>query len=282
MRPTLLLPAVLLLVWGPRNGQAAQAVRQYLGLRYAEAPIGPRRFLPAVLAPLNETQMHPNNTYGHDCIQSGRKAFKGEDCLFLNIWSPARLVDQHPAELLPVMVWIHGGGFHFGSGRDYHGATLAQSQQVVVVTLNYRLGALGFYSSEELLRANTTLGRPSNGGMNGVNDMVMALRWLRAHLHRFGGQRDQITVFGQSAGAISICTLLVSPPAQGLFTRAIIESGPCTGPWTVGTEAEALALSLTFSRGRSLATLQRLDAMVVFNQGEGVLPGVDHWILPRG
>ena len=266
-------------VVGYCQGSAQRSVRQFLGLRYAEPPTGGRRFLPAILAPLNESQMSRNNSYGPDCIQNGRKAFKGEDCLFLNVWTPAQLDGHQLAPLLPVMVWIHGGGFHLGSGRDYHGSVLAASQNVVVVTLNYRLGALGFFTSEELLRSNTSRPR-SNGGLNGLNDMVVALQWLHNNLHRFGGARDRITVFGQSAGAISICTLLVSPRAQGLFQRAIIESGPCTGPWTIGTEDEALALSLIFSKGRSLEALRKLDAMTAFTQGSMVLPGVDHWILP--
>lgn len=245
--------------------------------RYALPPTGARRFLPAVQAPFEPGASH--TAFGHDCIQDGRAGKISEDCLFLNIWKPTRAGER----LLPVMLWVHGGGYSFGAGRDYDGSVLADSQGVVVITMNYRLGALGFFSSEQLLRETSAhTATATTGGMNGVLDVVVALQWLHRHVGHFGGDASQITLFGQSAGALSICTLLVSPKAKGLFRRAILESGPCTGPWTPGTEDEVLALSATFAAGRSLAALRQANASDLFAQGPQVLPGVDRWVLPHG
>ena len=253
--------------------------RAFKGVRYALPPTGARRFMPAVQAPFDPSAAY--TSFGHDCVQAGHPAENGEDCLFLNVWTPAAASGDGP--LLPVMLWVHGGGYAFGSGRDYNGSALAASQSVVVVTMNYRLGALGFYSSEELLRETTArTSTPTTGGMNGILDVVVALQFLHKHVAHFGGDASQITVFGQSAGALSICTLLVSDKAKGLFRRAILESGPCTGPWTPGAEDEVRALSLAFAAGRSLATLREANASDLFAQGPEVLPGVDHWVLPHG
>lgn len=197
------------------SGLSAGRVQVYKGVRYALPPTGARRFMPAVEAPLETSVSY--TTFGHDCIQAGRADKIGEDCLFLNIWKPS----QAEQRLVPVMLWVHGGGYSFGAGRDYDGSVLAASQGVVVVTMNYRLGALGFYASEALLRETSThTSTPTTGGMNGIFDVVVALQWLHRNIAHFGGDASQLTVFGQSAGALSICTLLVSPQAKGLFRRA--------------------------------------------------------------
>lgn len=252
------------------------AVQSYKGVRYALPPTGARRFMPAVEAPLEPGASY--TSFGHDCIQAGRAGKIDEDCLFLNIWTP----DRADERLLPVMLWVHGGGYSFGAGRDYNGSVLAASQGVVVVTMNYRLGALGFYSSEALLRETSKSLTPTTGAMNGIHDVVVALKWLHRYVAHFGGDASQLTVFGQSAGALSICTLLVSPRAKGLFRRAILESGPCTGPWKPGTEDEVLLLSEAFAAGRSLEILRQANASDLFAQGPEVLPGVDRWLLPHG
>eukprot|EP00466_Bigelowiella_natans_P020843 jgi/Bigna1/53228/estExt_Genewise1Plus.C_170031 len=147
-----------------------------------------------------------------------------EDCLFLNVFKPAGSAhNTPPPPLLPVMVWIHGGGFCIGASSSswYHGTDIAANQGVVVVTINYRLGPLGFLVKDD----------SGNGGMNGILDAVTALRWVKTHIESFGGDKDQITIFGQSSGGSAVCSLSAMPLARGLFRRAIVQSGPCVGKW---------------------------------------------------
>jgi len=141
-----------------------------------------------------------------------------EDCLTLNIWTPARDNARRP-----VMVWIHGGAFIIGSGRWgwYEGKRLVQEEQVVLVTINYRLGAFGF-----LDLSGTGNPRYASAANCGLLDQIAALKWVKLHIDRFGGDPDCVTVFGESAGGISISCLLACPQARGLFRRAICMSGP--------------------------------------------------------
>jgi para-nitrobenzyl esterase len=141
-----------------------------------------------------------------------------EDCLYLNVWSPAESAEER----LPVMVWVHGGSFETGSGSMaiYNGRFLA-ARGVVVVTINYRLGPLGFLV-HPALSAEAAGGV---GGNYGLLDQIAALEWVQANIAGFGGDPGNVTVFGESAGGISILDLIVSPPARGLFRRAIVESG---------------------------------------------------------
>jgi para-nitrobenzyl esterase len=147
----------------------------------------------------------------------GEDARQDEDCLTLNVWTPAT-----DGASRPVMVWIHGGGFETGSGAGllYHGDRLAVRGDVVVVTINYRLGILGFAASDAL--------RDEDGvaGNWGLLDQVASLRWVRANIAGFGGDPANVTIFGESAGGMSVTTLLGTPAAAGLFRRAIAESGP--------------------------------------------------------
>lgn len=142
-----------------------------------------------------------------------------EDCLYLNVWTPS----GQPVEGLPVMVWIHGGAFTTGAASIplYHGANLAACG-VVVVTVNYRLGPLGFLAHPDL---SAESGEGVSGNY-GLLDQVAALKWIRENIHAFGGNAGCVTLFGQSAGASSICLLLTSPYAAGLFHRAIVQSAP--------------------------------------------------------
>jgi para-nitrobenzyl esterase len=141
---------------------------------------------------------------------------KSEDCLYLNVWTPGL-----DGARRPVLVWIHGGGFRSGTGAEpaYDGAELAQHGDAVVVTLNYRLGALGFLALPQLAED------PEHGANFGLLDQLAALRWVHEHADRLGGDPANVTLFGQSAGAMSIATLLGLPRAQGLFQRAILQSG---------------------------------------------------------
>ncbi|KAJ0069330.1 hypothetical protein NL108_004170 [Boleophthalmus pectinirostris] len=135
-----------------------------------------------------------------------------EDCLYLNIYSPA---NTPPDAKLPVMVWIHGGGFTIGAASSYDGSALSAYEDVVVVVIQYRLGILGFLST----------GEKDMAGNFGLLDQVEALKWVQQHIHNFGGNPDQVTIFGESAGGMSVSLLYLSPLSNGLFHRGIAESG---------------------------------------------------------
>ena len=159
-----------------------------------------------------------------------------EDCLFLNIWRPAAGTGGREGSSkrpIPIAFWIHGGGFTQGSGSDplFAGRALAASQGMIVVTINYRLGPLGF-----LVHDST-----GKGGMHGLADVVVALKWVRDNAAAFGGDRDRVMVFGESAGGCATCTLSVSPAAKGLLRSSIVQSGPCVGPWQPMSTAMGMA-----------------------------------------
>ncbi|HSW57191.1 MAG TPA: carboxylesterase/lipase family protein [Dehalococcoidales bacterium] len=170
--------------------------------------------------------IRPAVSYGANAPQNSGRAdrFKefavagpqAEDCLYLNIWTPGLDTEKRP-----VMVWIHGGLFVMGSGAQsvFEGTNLAKSQDVVVVTLNYRLGLLGFMNLNVL-----TEGRIPSSGCEGLLDQIAALKWIKNNIARFGGNPDNITLFGESAGGASIECLMVMPEARGLFHKAIMQS----------------------------------------------------------
>lgn len=146
----------------------------------------------------------------------------------------------------------------------FNGADLAQSECAIVVSFNYRLGPLGFLPLNGVTaasgneRENTSKG---NGGMNGINDQIIALKWVQDNIIFFGGNPKQVTIFGQSAGGTSVCILLASPRARGLFARAIIESGPCIGPWGPGSLEYGNKVSQAFMRQYNATTLEELQAL---------------------
>jgi para-nitrobenzyl esterase len=162
--------------------------------------------------------------FGHQCVQGpvfGDITFPGppsEDCLTVNVWTPAAKITDR----LPVMVWIHGGGFQAGAGSEprHDGAAFAR-KGVVLVTLNYRLGVFGFLAHPELTRES---GRQASGNY-GLLDQIAALRWVKENITAFGGNPDNVTIFGESAGSFSVSALMASPVARGLFHKAIGESG---------------------------------------------------------
>lgn len=149
---------------------------------------------------------------------------QGEDCLFLNVWSPAA-----DGKKRPVMFWIHGGGFVIGAGSAplYYGNNLSNNGDVVVVTINYRLGPLGF-----LYFKNEVCGKDSVENNLGIRDQIAALQWVKENIAAFGGNPDNVTIFGESAGGTSVETLLSVNSAKGLFHRAIAESGPPAIIWS--------------------------------------------------
>lgn len=140
----------------------------------------------------------------------------GEDCLNLNVWTPDGASRSHKK---PVMVWIHGGGFN-GSADIYDARWMATQGDIVVVTVNYRLGTLGFL-------ADPALSQNGDVGNYGLADQQAALRWVRDNVAEFGGDPTQVTIAGESAGAMSVCDHLVAPESAGLFRAAILQSGPC-------------------------------------------------------
>ncbi len=205
---------------GRIDGVAADDLRMFKGIPFARPPVGPRRLrAPAPVEPWPEPLSA--DAFGPACLQALSFAGGGtdEDCLTLNVWA------HRDGRRRPVMVWIYGGGFVFGEAGLglYDGARLARAADVVVVTLNYRVGVLGYLALPEL-QAEDPLGAAGNMGLL---DQIEALRWLRTNASAFGGDPDDITVFGESAGAISTCALMGSPLADDLFHKAIMQSGNC-------------------------------------------------------
>jgi para-nitrobenzyl esterase len=216
---------------GALRGAEKDGVDAFLGVPYAAPPVGALRWrAPAPAA--SWAGVREATRFAPSCYQPAVKGWgpytpefidtpaSSEDCLFLNVWRP------HGAAKLPVLVWIHGGGFAGGSGAVpvYDGAHLA-ARGAVVVSLNYRVGPFGFLADPDLREA----AKDGAYGTYGLQDMIAALKWVRENIARFGGDPSAVTIAGQSAGAASVNDLLVSPAAQGLFARAISESGPGMG-----------------------------------------------------
>ena len=195
------------------------------GIPYAAPPVGEGRFRAPQEAEAWEGVLHAE-TFGSPCWQpptllnpGQNEYFGSEDCLTLNIWRPEK------KGVFPVMVYIHGGSFMVGSGSDplNQGGLPAGGRDVVVVTLNYRLGPFGFLSHERLAEEDPF----GSTGNYGILDQIKALEWVRKNIRRFGGDQTNITVFGESAGAVSVCVLLSSPLGEGLFHKAMMQSGGC-------------------------------------------------------
>lgn len=193
----------------------------YRGIPYAAPPVKNLRWTPPQPVSL-WTRSRRCETFGPVCPQMNYQGAMSEDCLYLNVWTPSQGIGAK----LPVMVWIHGGAFISGSGSDeiYDGAALAR-QGVVVVTFNYRLGALGFLAHPLL-----SVESPHHiSGNYGLLDQVAALQWVQRNIDQFGGDPDKVTIFGQSAGAESVSLLLVNTLAQGLYHAAIAQSPVMVG-----------------------------------------------------
>ena len=205
---------------GRITGKDLGDVQSWLGIPYAAPPVGDLRWK-APRPPASWEGVRAMDRYGSICMQPPRLAVgqptaMSEDCLTLNVWAPKR------ASKAPVMFWIHGGAFVEGSGAlaVYAGTSLAR-QGVVVVTINYRLGDFGFFAYPELSRESA----PEPAANFGLMDQIAALRWVHKNIAAFGGDPGNVTIFGESAGAMSVNVLMMSPPARGLFQRAIAESG---------------------------------------------------------
>ncbi|MGP3775796.1 carboxylesterase/lipase family protein [Streptomyces sp. SDT5-1] len=201
---------------GAVAGSSSGGVDLFQGIPYAAPPVGAARWQPP--APAKAwTGTRPATAPGPRCMQFGADSGPGrsEDCLYLNVYTPTHQSDRP----LPVMFWIHGGGFSTGSGDTQDGSLIAETNDVVVVTINYRLGAFGFLDLPGLSK--------QGAGNYGLLDQQAALRWTQRNIGAFGGDAGRVTIAGESAGGHSVCALMASPPARGLFSGAIIQSGGC-------------------------------------------------------
>jgi para-nitrobenzyl esterase len=210
-------------------------VKAFLGLPYAAPPVGDLRWKPPE-PPVKWKGERDAAKFGAHCAQ-GRvfddMIFEddgpSEDCLFLNVYTPA---DAKEKSRLPVMFWIHGGGYSGGaSSEPRHNGDFLPTKGVVLVTINYRLGVFGFLATADLAKE-------ANGaaGNYGLLDMVAALQWVKANIRKFGGDPDNVTIFGESAGSFAVGTLMAAQPARGLFHKAIGESGGAVEPGMLGYE----------------------------------------------
>lgn len=218
---------------GPVRGKESGSTRAFLGIPFAKPPVGALRWRPPAPVDKRSGQLDARN-YGAVCPQElpvlGYEGRSNEDCLRLNVWAPKAA----PSAKLPVMVYVHGGSFNMGSGGDqYDGEKLASNGTTVMVTINYRLGPLGFAAHEKLTAESGTSGNYA------IMDQTAALAWVRRNISAFGGDPDNVTVFGESAGGNSVCALLVSPAASGLFQKALVQSGLCMKPMVGRRDAEA-------------------------------------------
>ena len=236
-------PTIALTQRGALRGQNEDGLHVFRGVPFARPPVGELRFR-RPQPPESWDGVRDALEFGAISIQPPRPAagpFAGimghsqermsEDCLYLNIWTPG-LDDARR----PVMVWIHGGGLTSGSGSSpaYDGAPLASRGDAVIVTINYRLGALGYLPDPVLGSAEEVEGN------YGCHDMVAALEWVRDEITAFGGDPGNVTIFGESAGGIAVAMLLGSPLAEGLFQRAIMQSGAADRVHTRGSVGEML------------------------------------------
>lgn len=238
-------------------------IRSWLGVPYAQTTGGSNRFRAPKRLDAGESELVADR-FGHLAPQPETQLFpkidgltSAEDCLSINIWAPEHGASDDP---LPVMVWVHGGGYIVGASAQpvYNGRALAESGNLIVVTLNYRLGALGFLDFTHLNDAGAQF--ESNLGLK---DVVAALQWVQENISAFGGNPDDVTIFGQSAGAAAITTLMTVPSAKNLFHKAIAQSPPATSVYATkratGLANEYLKL-LGISQADAPEALHAMDA----------------------
>ncbi len=217
---------------GDVRGAARGDTVAFKGIPYATPPVGRLRWKPPEAA-IPWGGVRDASTFGATCVQqsleTGAPAGGSEDCLTLNVWVPSDR--EAPPEGFPVMVYIHGGFFTRGSASEkledkevYDGRALAERGHVIVVTLNYRLGALGYLAHSALAKESSFSATGNYGGL----DQIAALAWVQRNIPSLSGNPKNVTVFGQSAGGYATCSLVTSPLAKGLFSRAIIHSGNCS------------------------------------------------------
>ena len=273
---------------GALSGMHEGGISVYKGVPFAAPPIGELRWRPPVhVAPW--TGPRKADAFAPACVQVGvsmpgeTPPAVSEDCLYLNIWTPAKAIPAQ--EHLPVIVWIYGGGYNNGSASMplYWGDQLAR-KGVIVVTIAYRLGPLGFLAHPELTRESAH----KSSGNYGLMDQIAALEWIQRNIANFGGDAKNVTIAGQSAGAMSVSMLMASPQAKGLFQRAIGESGGLFEPLQLAPKyllanAEQDGQKYAASLGAaSIQDLRRLPAEALFKGSAGDVshPVIDPYVLP--
>ncbi len=205
---------------GVVRGISADGVDKFLGIPYAAPPVGSLRWRPPAPA-AGWRGVRPATTLPPACAQrvnSNGPRSEAEDCLYLSVYRPQRLRRR-----APVLFWIHGGGLNTGTGNQHDGSLMARTNGIVVVSINYRLGAFGFLALPSL----STEAPDHVSGNYGLLDQLAALHWTNRNIAAFGGDPRNVTIAGESAGGFSVCDALASPLARGLFARAVIQSGSC-------------------------------------------------------
>jgi para-nitrobenzyl esterase len=262
-------------------------IRIFKGIPYAAAPIGDLRWKEPQPAPSWEG-VRDATEFGRQCMQGpifGDIVFPqppSEDCLSLNVWTPAK-----PSGRLPVMVWIHGGGFQAGAGPEpRHDGEAFVRKGVVLVTVNYRLGVFGFMAHPDLTRESS---RGASGNY-GMLDQVAALKWVKDNIAAFGGDPGNVTIFGESAGSFAVSALMASPVARGLFHKAIGESGayfgagPLVPQRLAASEQSGVKFATSLGAG-SIAALRAKSAEEVLQAAlktqPWFSPTVDGYFLPE-
>ena len=238
---------------GALRGELVDGVRVFRGVPFAKAPVGPLRFKPSVqVAPW--TGERDATRFAAAAMQPDGPAHKSEDCLYLNVWTPADVGDAGRGAGLPVLVWVHGGGFTGGESFApvFDGAGFARAG-VIVVTIAYRLGVLGFLDVGPLLGPEY-----AGSANNGVSDVYSALLWVKHNIGAFGGDAKRVTLGGQSAGAKMTGILMGVPAAEGLFSAMISESGGAERVWPLDN-AEAIAKGFEKAWARPAETLKTAD-----------------------
>ena len=274
---------------GLLQGTPEGGLTVYRGIPFAAPPIGDLRWS----APQPAAKWHgvreaakfaPSCVQGRGPAPAGQGPEMSEDCLYLNVWTPAK----SPRDRIPVLVWIYGGGFNAGATSDpnYSGEKLAQ-KGVVLVSIAYRVGVLGFFAHPELSREN-----PHHAsGNQGLLDMIAGLQWIQKNIAAFGGDPHKVTIFGESAGGIAVSMLCASPLAKGLFHGAISESGGSFGPPRPTTfpgenlkrlpDAERAGEAYGRNAGTAgIADLRKLPAGTLPAVRGLAWPIIDGWVIP--
>lgn len=288
-------PAPVATDCGLVQGACEGGLTVYRGIPFAEPPVGDLRWkAPQPCAPWEGVR--DATKFGPDPYQGGGGPGVSEDCLYLNLWTPAK----SPDEKLPVLVWIYGGGFSFGStATPTHNGEFLARRGVILVSINYRVGSLGFLAHPELSAES-----PEHvSGNYGLLDQIAGLKWVQRNIAAFGGDPEKVTIFGESAGGISVSMLCASPLAKGLFRGAISQSGGSFGPTRETTypgenmrslaQAEASGLAYAQKSGAaSIAELRKLPPdKLPGGWGSGtawpivdglVIPGDQHTLYEQG